>query len=436
MSDPKKTYDVAVLGWWYGKNYGSILTYYGLNRAIESLGRSVLMVHEPLGYNGYRVKWPDDILSMDFARRIGYEHTEQVHFSELPSLNDVARTFVVGSDQLWNPLIGRVNDDLFLDFVSDKNDRVAYGTSFGNAGSAKFKPDFITKHAPNLQKFKAISVRETYGGDTARNVFGVKSTLVVDPVFLMPREHYSALADKATVSPDGDYMAVFFLDPTEEKKSVALAIAEKLGFKKILVIPNPDEGRDSVSKLFKDDPRAEIMAKDAPENFLRAYRDAGYVLTDSFHGSAFATIFEKPFSSIYNKKRGADRFRNLLGSLGFEDTRRVLETDDEQAIAANPHVSREIDFTNAREYIKNGRATSMEWLKQALDPAKKDSAALHPPQSFEMRNPEFVAGSPARLPQEEQYSPVCSSREGEARESRLDRLSPTAGSGSVLSADA
>ena len=135
LVDPKNKYDVAVLGWWYGKNYGSILTYYGLNRAIENLGRSVLMVHEPLGYNGFRVRWPDDILSMDFARRTGYQYTEQMHYSQLGQLNELADTFVVGSDQLWNPLIGRVNDDLFLDFVAPDRNRVAYGTSFGNRGT-------------------------------------------------------------------------------------------------------------------------------------------------------------------------------------------------------------------------------------------------------------------------------------------------------------
>lgn len=397
MTLPEKKYDVAILGWWYGKNYGSILTYYGLNRAIDSLGHSILMVHEPLGYNGYRVSWPDDILSMEFARRIGYDYTEQVQYSELPGLNDVARTFVVGSDQLWNPLIGRVNDDLFLDFVGPENNRVAYGTSFGNRGTDKFGKYFIAKHAANLQKFKSISVREGYAIDTAVDVFGAKASLVVDPVFLMPREHYSELASKATISPEGEYMAVFFLDPTPEKRAVAQAIADKLGFKKILVLPNPDDGREHVADLFADEPRAEVMSEDAPENFLRGYRDASYVVTDSYHGTAFATIFEKPFSSIYNAKRGVDRFTNLLASMGFDDNRRVFEIDDAASIAANPNVTKEIDFTKARVYIEDGRASSMEWLKNALDPDTKDSAALDPskildlppPQRFTAENPEF-----------------------------------------------
>ncbi len=105
------------------------------------------------------------------------------------------------------------------------------------------------------------------------------------------------------------------------------------------------------------------------------------MVTDSFHGSAFSAIFEKPFSSIYNAKRGADRFKNLLASLGFGDQRRVLETDTTTTIAENPFVTREIDFTKAREYIESGRASSLEWLKAALDPRHVGLRRDPPPSS-------------------------------------------------------
>lgn len=364
-SQEKKKYDVGILGWWYGKNYGSILTYYGLNRAIEDLGYSVLMVHETVGYNGYRVTWPDDILSLQFARRIGYHYTRQEHYTKMPALNEDVRTFIVGSDQLWNPVIGRVNDDLFLDFVSPENRRVAYATSFGNRGTQKFKPEFIKKHTENLQKFHAISVRESYAVSTAKEVFGVEATQVVDPVFLLPRENYETLAEQATVRLQGDYLAVFFLDPTPEKKDVAVAIADKLGLSRIVVIPNPDGGRKLVTPLFKDD-RFEILAEDSPENFLHAYSKASYVVTDSFHGSAFSVIFRKPFSSIYNTQRGADRFKSLLTSLGFGESRRIHETDSAETIRDNPNVSREIDFRKADQHIEAERQASLRWLKAAL----------------------------------------------------------------------
>lgn len=395
MKTPKKFYDVAVLGWWYGKNYGSILTYYGLNRAIDELGHSILMVHEPLGYNGYRVDWPDDILSMQFARRIGYDYTEQFHHSQLPELNAKARTFVVGSDQLWNPLIGRVNDDLFLDFVRPENNRVAYATSFGNRGTDKYKPAFIAQHAGNLQDFKSISVRERYALDTARDVFGVDAALVVDPVFLLPREHYVGLAEKGSVDTSGEYLTVFFLDPNPEKVAAARRVADKLGLDKIRVIPNPDGGREPAQALWELDARAEVMPEDGPENFLRTYRDASYVITDSYHGSCFAAIFDKPFSSIYNTTRGADRFANLMQAFGLDESRRIYETDTAEQIDANPGVTREIDLTTAREYMETGRRTSLAWLKEALDPGKKQTASLHPVERVEAAAPTFTASSRA-----------------------------------------
>lgn len=374
-NDTPKKYDVGILGWWYGKNYGSILTYYGLNRAITGLGHKVLMVNETLGYNGFRVSWPFDILSIKFAKRVGYDFTEQRHYSKMAQLNDEVDTFVVGSDQLWNPLIGRVNDDLFLDFVAPGNRRVSYATSFGNRGTSKFKPDFIAKHSENLQKFSAISVRETYAVDTALDVFGVEATQVVDPVFLLPGEDYEKLAQQATLRPSGDYLAVFFLDPTPEKRDAAIAIADKLGLQKIVVIPNPDGGRKLARQLFSDD-RCEVLDEDSPENFLFAYSKASYVVTDSFHGTAFSVIFGKPFSSIYNSQRGADRFKSLLNSLKFGETRRVYEDRIEQTITNNPNVSFKIDFTGANAYIRDGRKASMAWLKAALAPQSAESRAF------------------------------------------------------------
>lgn len=370
-----KQYDVGILGWWYGKNYGSILTYYGLNRAITGLGHKVLMVNETLGYNGFRVTWPFDILSIKFAKRVGYDFTEQRHYSKMPQLNEQVETFVVGSDQLWNPLIGRVNDDLFLDFVGPENRRVAYATSFGNRGTSKFKPEFIAKHSENLKKFAAISVRESYAVDTARDVFGVEATQVVDPVFLLPTEDYEKLAQQATLKPSGDYLAVFFLDPTPEKRDAALAVADKLGLQKIVVIPNPDGGRKLARQLFSDD-RCEVLGEDSPENFLYAYSKARYVVTDSFHGTAFSVIFGKPFSSIYNTHRGADRFKSLLTSLGFGESRRIFEDRIEETITNSPNVSFQIDFTKADAYIRDGRKMAMDWLKAALAPQSAEGRAF------------------------------------------------------------
>ncbi len=59
-------------------------------------------------------------------------YTEQLTKETLPTLNDLENldTFILGSDQMWNPWNGWVNDDDFLDFVYPRNKTIAYSVSF------------------------------------------------------------------------------------------------------------------------------------------------------------------------------------------------------------------------------------------------------------------------------------------------------------------
>ena len=48
----EQKFDVGIVGWWYYYNYGSILTYLALCKALESKGYSVLMIRK----NGWKVR--------------------------------------------------------------------------------------------------------------------------------------------------------------------------------------------------------------------------------------------------------------------------------------------------------------------------------------------------------------------------------------------
>ena len=365
----KFSYDVAILGWWYGINYGSILTYYGLNRTIESMGYSVLMVHESLGYNDSRILWKNDIISMKFAQRKGYNYTSQMHYSELKNLNSKANIFIVGSDQIWNPKIRRVHDDLFLDFADSDKKRLSYATSFGSRNIQHFTQDFIDSHRQLLKKFDAISVREGYAAHIAMSVFDIQASVVLDPVFLLPMTHYQDIGEEAPqdikTRIQRGYLAIFFLDPTPEKRETAKAVANKLGLERIVVIPNPDRGRTLAQSIFTEN-RFEIIDQDSPEIFLHIYDKADYVVTDSYHGTAFSIIFKKPFSSIYNKSRGIDRFKSLLHTLGYGETRRLNERESVRSISENHHVNFEINHNHAHTILSKEAKASIQWLAHAL----------------------------------------------------------------------
>lgn len=361
----KKKYDIAVLGWWYGVNYGSVLTYYGLNKALEKLNKRVIMVHETLGYNSWRVKWSDDIMPMRFAKRVNYHYTEQIDYTQLDKWNELADTFIVGSDQLWNPGIPRVNGDLLLDFVSDQNKRIAYGTSISR-GEEYFNNQWITDMRVNLAKFDGISVRENGAQALLAKYTGIQASKVVDPVYLLEKEDYLSLANQATSTFTGHFMTLFLLDPNDAKKEVAIKIADKLGYDRIVIVPNPEANIDVYQKIFTDD-RFEILEEAKPENMLNAYANAGYIVTDSFHGSVFATVFEKPFNSFYNVVRGAARFEELMTLLALGDTRRVTEELSEQDVANHVGISHDIDYVQGLQNIAEQRKASLQWLQDSID---------------------------------------------------------------------
>ena len=51
---------------------------------------------------------------------------------------------------------------------------------------------------------------------------------------------------------------------------------------------------------------------------MRSFRDAEFVVTDSFHGLVFSLIFNKPFCLLRNEFRGNARFDSLAEQFGVE----------------------------------------------------------------------------------------------------------------------
>jgi hypothetical protein len=363
-------YDVAIVGWWHNSNYGSIATYYALNKAIMDYGYSTVLVHESLGYPN-RAALPADAPAIAFAQRQGFNFTDQRHFSENHKLNDIADKFVVGSDQIWNPYIPRINDDLFLNFTAPQKKRIAYGTSIGNFDREKYQsehfgPDFQDVQKHNLERFDFIAMRECDGIDYFKKTFGFDFVRVVDPVFLIDAGQYHELASGTTKRIEGGYMLAFILDPSDDKRRCVKIIADKLGFERIAVFTDANRRQMARAKEIFNGPPFIFDDEIRPENWLHAYQNAQYVVTDSFHGSAFACIFQKPFSVFFNEIRGVNRFAGLMQLLGFDDSRRIHEKDTEEDIALNPNISMTIDFRGADKKLNEAREFSEKWLRTAL----------------------------------------------------------------------
>ncbi|MCD8373054.1 MAG: polysaccharide pyruvyl transferase family protein, partial [Clostridia bacterium] len=208
-------YDVGIYGWWGHENFGGCLTYFALNKVLNKMGFSVLMIQEAKGLPG-RYIIPDNCIAMTFAKK-NYNCSIQVDAKDLQMFNEICDSFVIGGDQVWNNNIPFVKEDCFLNFVDENKTKISYSSSFG---ATRHNPPktYVDKIKPLLERFDAISVRENYAVDIAKNIYGVEAKQVIDAVFLLDKEDYiDASNDFDYVFPE-KFLFAFILNPTVKKK--------------------------------------------------------------------------------------------------------------------------------------------------------------------------------------------------------------------------
>lgn len=205
--------------------------------------------------------------------------------------NDID-AIIVGSDQVWRPRYNYSLEDMYLKFAKNiPIKRIAYAASFG-VDDWEYTPRQTRKCSRLVKKFDAISVREETGVRLCKENLGVEATWVLDPTLLLTKEDYLPICDEVPVC-DEKYLAVYVLDENEEMA----ATYEKEAASHGLVIRKIHVNSKNTLTI--------------PE-WLAMFRDASYVVTDSFHGTVFSIIFEKDFKCIFNNKRGTARFESLL----------------------------------------------------------------------------------------------------------------------------
>lgn len=210
---------------------------------------------------------------------------------------------VVGSDQVWRPIYNRgaILGNMFLDFAEEDNNikKIAYGASFGTDNINEFTHEQVFRASQLLKKFDAISVRETSGVDICRKYFGTDAVHVLDPTLMINRETYDGLTHQPR---ETKYIAVYILDQNESKRNFVENISRKYDLTPIYIGNRGKKGKwPSI------------------ESWLSYIRYADYVITDSFHGSIFSLIYQKPFITIINNQRGNSRFQSLKDTIINEE---------------------------------------------------------------------------------------------------------------------
>ncbi len=231
--------------------------------------------------------------------------------SKLPLLNQYNfAAYIVGSDQVWRPRYSPGLSHFFLDFLDDTGPvkRISYAASFG-VQEWEYTPEQTEACGALAKMFDAISVREDSAISLCKEHFGVDAKLVLDPTLLLNVEDYIALVENDNIPKSKGDLLVYVIDNSTEKQKIIKSVAEGLGLEPFFV-----------NKLTNSDNKAINDCIYPPvTQWLRGFMDTNFVITDSFHGTIFSILFNKPFISVGNEYRGMARFTSILKIFKLEN---------------------------------------------------------------------------------------------------------------------
>ncbi|MEG4313859.1 polysaccharide pyruvyl transferase family protein [Pseudomonas sp. FIP_A4] len=374
---------IAIMTQPLGKNYGGIMQAWALQKVLKNAG------HDPVTID----RQPDAKSPAYYTARFGYRALQQLlgkrkapisferylplilqqtnRFIEqylkmselLDSTAKLSKHFeseqydavIVGSDQTWRPCYSPNIGNFFLDFLQGNNiRRIAYATSFG-VDKWEFSEEETRRCTRLVKHFEAVSVRESSGVDLCKKHLDVDAFHVLDPTLLLGRRHYETLYRVADV-PAKQGICTYVLDEDKWKSRVVDAVKSILKEDEYRNQPKASLTDLASSKDFRD----YIMP--SLESWVRGFSDASFVVTDSFHGTVFSIIFNKPFITLVNPNRGASRLYSLLSDLGLGE--RAMEQFDEDKIIKL--LGGGIDFREANERLEFLKRRSASFLENSL----------------------------------------------------------------------
>ena len=222
---------------------------------------------------------------------------------ELKSNPPQADIYIAGSDQIWNTLFPNGRDAAFyLDFAPKASKRISYAASFATEDVMEEYKPFVRKMLQNLD---VISIRERSSLPLLASLGREDGVAVCDPVFLLSKGQWNEI-----VSHTHEKERYLLVYDTEQSAKIQ-EIAQQIAKEKNLKIYNISGFR--LGYVDKD------LWASSPIDFVRLIRDADYVVSNSFHATAFSLIFERDFCVVNRSEGINERMKSLLMSYNVED---------------------------------------------------------------------------------------------------------------------
>ena len=369
---------VGILTFQFAINYGAVLQLYSLQKTLKDMGYEtevinyipddfdVTSMRAILRNSGLKSK-KDGVKAIAHRVLLNLKNQKKLcaSFKEFENKNfklskvcnssnweEVFKQYdaiVVGSDQVWNPTSqrGRV---YFLDSDAIKGKRISYAADSTGAGVDENNKERLCRA---LNKFDAVSVRNTHSAEFFKNVTGNEAEIVADPVILSSFDEFKSKND------NGKYAFVYLLGkeiPGGHEKIIS-EVKKKYGDIKIIQAVMIKQNEFVI--LNEAD---EKFADCSPEDWVNLIANAEFVFTDSFHCILFSLKFKRNFMAYYSEKNRAPRLLGLqaqynLGSKIVGSADEAIEKDS---------LNYQLNYEEIDKVFEAQKKEAIEFLKSNL----------------------------------------------------------------------
>ena len=211
---------------------------------------------------------------------------------------------MVNSDQTWRKFDRNYYDYGFLNFSKNWNiPKFIYGASLGYSNwPFSEKDDKVFKEL--LKNFTGVSVRENGSILLINKHLGIKPLFVLDPTLLINKNYYIELIKSTKIGNllNINYIFVYIIKKKKIYSNYIENASRKLNY-----------------KIYK----VKMREKNSIEKFIYGIVNSRAVITDSYHGTIFSIIFNKPFISFIRNAK--ERYNSL--KYIFNISNRLFETN-------------------------------------------------------------------------------------------------------------
>ena len=256
------------------------------------------------------------------------------------------------NDQVWNSKWNNgILPCLYLSFVPNDKYKFAFSASFGQS---KLSTEEINKTKPYLEQYNRISVRESEAKVILDEQYNIKNSVhLVDPTLCVSGDFWRKYETLRKIK--DDYILIYNLNRSKEFDRYAVELSKRTGLKLVRFCTRYDQFyRPGKSML-------------VPEvfDFISLIDNAKFVLTDSFHATAFSLNLHTEPICVYPKEFGG-RLESILRQTNT--TQRHIDNYEDFDV-----VNRAVDFKQVNEILNGERNKANNFIDTVIEDVLKQS---------------------------------------------------------------